>query len=97
MPKTSLNTYSDKLNVLFRFFLTFVIGYVCTAFLCMSLTQVFQTFLANAEAIYLAAFISIFFYLSFIIVGFCFTSLSKLALTSFALTIFLFGLSAGLN
>lgn len=61
MPKTSLNTYSDKLNILFRFFLTFVIGYVCTAFLCMSLTQVFQAFLAKAEAIYLAAFISIFF------------------------------------
>ncbi len=72
MPKTSLNTYSDKLNILFRFFLTFVIGYVCTAFLCMNLTQVFQAFLAKAEAIYLAAFISIFFISVLLLLDFVF-------------------------
>lgn len=66
-------------------------------YLSLGLGSLFSHILDKAEAIYLAAFISILFYLGFIILSFCAHSLWKLSLTSLVLTGAMFGLSVGLN
>jgi len=97
MTKSTLPTTVYRLSVFYRFILTFVIGYICMMYLSLSLTSLFTHILNKAEAIYLAAFISILFYLLFIIISFCSHSLLKLTGVSLILAGALFGLSLGLN
>ncbi|EKU40265.1 MAG TPA: hypothetical protein DEF26_15825 [Acinetobacter sp.] len=53
-------------------------GFACMAYLSLGLIGIFLLTLDKAEAIYLAAFIAILFYVIFVIVGFCVQSLLKL-------------------
>ncbi|WP_038344130.1 hypothetical protein [Acinetobacter sp. A47] len=97
MAKSASVPMIYRLSIFYRFVLSFVLGYFCMMYLSLSLMSLFSQILDKAEAIYLAAFISILFYLAFIILSFCAHSLRKLSLTSLLLTGALFGLSAGLN
>ncbi|PJG66122.1 hypothetical protein CVD09_12770 [Acinetobacter seifertii] len=65
-------------------------GYVCMAYLSLGLTGIFHLTLDKPEAIYLAAFISILFYVLFVIIGFCIQSLLKLTGLSIALCLLFF-------
>jgi len=60
-------------------------GFACMAYLSLGLIGIFLLTLDKAEAIYLAAFIAILFYVIFVIVGFCVQSLLKLTGLSIAL------------
>jgi len=53
-------------------------GFACMAYLSLGLIGIFLLTLDKAEAIYLAAFIAILFYVIFVVVGFCVQSLLKL-------------------
>ncbi|MBI1447865.1 hypothetical protein HL290_05855 [Acinetobacter sp. AC1-2] len=53
-------------------------GFACMAYLSLGLTGILLLTLDKAEAIYLAAFIAILFYVLFVIIGFCIQSLLKL-------------------
>jgi hypothetical protein len=53
-------------------------GFACMAYLSLGLIGIFLLTLDKAEAIYLAAFIAILFYVVFVIAGFCIQSLLKL-------------------
>lgn len=97
MAKSTAPTFFYRMSIFYRFVFTFVLGYICTMYLSLNLSSLFTQYLAKAEAIFLAAFISILFYVSFIIISFCSQSLVKLTLVSLILTSALFGLSVGLN
>jgi len=97
MAKTASVSLVYRLSIFYRFVLSFVVGYLCMMYLSLGLGALFSHILDKAEAIYLAAFISILFYLGFIILSFCAHSLWKLSLTSLVLTGAMFGLSVGLN
>jgi len=97
MAKSTSLTFVYRLSIFYRFALTFVLGYLCMMYLSLSLTSLFSHVIDKAEAIYLAAFIAILFYLIFIIISFCSHSLLKLTLISLGLTGVLFGISVGLN
>ncbi|ENX22415.1 hypothetical protein F892_01657 [Acinetobacter vivianii] len=97
MAKSTSLTLVYRLSIFYRFALTFVLGYLCMMYLSLSLTSLFVRVLDKAEAIYLAAFIALLFYLIFIIISFCSHSLLKLTLISLGLTGVLFGISVGLN
>ncbi|MDO3663705.1 hypothetical protein [Acinetobacter higginsii] len=97
MAKSASLPLVYRLSIFYRFVLSFVVGYVCMMYLSLGLGSLFSHVLDKAEAIYLAAFISILFYLVFIILSFCVHSLLKLTVISLILTGVLFGLSVGLN
>ncbi|ENW81119.1 hypothetical protein F909_02410 [Acinetobacter sp. ANC 3929] len=97
MAKSTSISLVYRLSIFYRFVLSFALGYLCMMHLSLGLGSLFSHIFDKAEAIYLAAFISILFYLAFIIVSFCTHSLWKLSLTSLVLTGVLFGLSVGLN
>ncbi|WP_425917603.1 hypothetical protein [Acinetobacter sp. TSRC1-2] len=80
-----------RFAVLYRFIIAFLLGYACTALLASNLTVLLNSSLPKAEAIYLAAFISILFCVSFVISSFCIRSLHKLSFISISLAA---GLSA---
>ncbi|MCH7335018.1 hypothetical protein [Acinetobacter sp. NIPH 2699] len=97
MAKSTSPTFAYRLSVVYRFTFIFVLGFLAMMYLSLSLTTLFTYFINKAEAIFLAALISILFYLMFVILGFCFNSLIKLTWISLALVGLLFGLSVGLN
>jgi len=68
-------------------------GFACMAYLSIGLTGIFLLSLDKAEAIYLAAFIAILFYVVFVIVGFCIQSLLKLTGLSIILCALLFSVT----
>ncbi|WP_416040319.1 hypothetical protein [Acinetobacter lactucae] len=78
MSKTVNLPVSYRIKVLYRFLLIFGIGFACMTYLSLGLTGIFLLNLDKAEAIFLAAFIAILFYVVFVIVGFCIQSLLKL-------------------
>ena len=80
------STVQYRFAVLYRFIIAFLLGYACTALLASNLTVLFYLLFSKAEAIYLAAFISILFFVSFVISSFCIHSLPKLSLISISLT-----------
>ena len=80
------STVQYRFTVLYRFIIAFLLGYACTALLASNLTVLFYLLFSKAEAIYLAAFISILFFVSFVISSFCIQSLLKLSLISISLT-----------
>ena len=85
MSKTSSLSFSYRMTVLYRFIIAFVFGYACMSLLASNLTVLFHYSLPKAESIYLAAFISILFFLGFVISSFCVYSLPKLSLMSISL------------
>ncbi|WP_252718912.1 hypothetical protein [Acinetobacter oleivorans] len=78
MSKTVNLPVSYRIKVFYRFLLVFGMGFTCMAYLSLGLIGIFLLTLDKAEAIYLAAFIAILFYVIFVIVGFCVQSLLKL-------------------
>lgn len=68
-------------------------GFACMAYLSIGLTGIFLLSLDKAEAIYLAAFIAILFYVVFVIVGFCIQSLLKLTGLSIILCALFFSMT----
>ncbi|WP_288421034.1 hypothetical protein [uncultured Acinetobacter sp.] len=90
MPKTLNLPMSYRIKVFYRFLVVFGMGYACMAYLSLGLTCIFHLTLDKPEAIYLAAFISILFYVLFVIIGFCIQSLLKLTGLSIALCLLLF-------
>lgn len=78
MSKTVNLPVSYRIKVFYRFLLVFGMGFACMAYLSLGLTGIFLLTLDKAEAIYLAAFIAILFYVFFVIIGFCIQSLLKL-------------------
>ncbi|MBJ9424803.1 hypothetical protein [Acinetobacter seifertii] len=90
MSKTLNLPMSYRIKVFYRFLVVFGMGYACTAYLSLGLTGIFHLTLDKPEAIYLAAFISILFYVLFVIIGFCIQSLLKLTGLSIALCLLFF-------
>jgi uncharacterized membrane protein YciS (DUF1049 family) len=82
-------SFSYRMTVLYRFFLAFILGYFCTSLLINNLTLLFHYVLPKAESIYLAALISLLFFVGFVINSFCICSLRKLSWVSGSLTMFL--------
>jgi len=78
MSKTANIPVSYRIKVLYRFLLVFGMGFACMAYLSLGLTGILLLTLDKAEAIYLASFIAILFYVVFVIIGFCIQSLLKL-------------------
>ncbi|WP_174558938.1 hypothetical protein [Acinetobacter bouvetii] len=85
MSKTSSLSFSYRMTVLYRLSTAFLLGYLCTSLLASNLTLLFYPTFAKAEAIYLAAFISIWFFAGFVICSFCIHSLRKLSFISISL------------
>ena len=56
MAKSTSLTLIYRLNIFYRFTLSFVVGYVCMMYLSLCLTALFLHSFTRAEAIYLAAF-----------------------------------------
>lgn len=80
-------SFSYRISVLYRFIIAFVLGYICTSLLIHNLTLILNTVLPKAESIYLAAFISLLFFIGFVISSFCIYTVRKLSLISFSLLI----------
>ncbi|QHI10184.1 hypothetical protein [Acinetobacter haemolyticus] len=97
MAKSASLSFIYRISIFYRFALVFILGYLCTLYLSLSLTELFASLFAKAESIFLAAFISILFYVCFVLIGFCTNSLIKLTLISTILLAVLFGLSVGLS
>lgn len=85
------------LTIFYRFFLAFIVGCLCANYFAFNLTLLFQFIMGNAEAIYLAAFITIFFFIIFVIYSFIIQSLMKLTIFSLILFSLLFILSKTLG
>jgi hypothetical protein len=82
MTKSHPINLTYRLQVLYRFVVAFVIGFMCAGLLSLDLTYLMHHHLPKAEAIYLAAFVSIIFYAAFVIFSFCMQSLLKLSIVS---------------
>lgn len=80
-------SFSYRISVLYRFIIAFILGYICTSLLIHNLTLILNTVLPKAESIYLAAFISLLFFISFVISSFCIYTVRKLSLISFSLLV----------
>jgi hypothetical protein len=80
-------SFSYRISVLYRFIIAFILGYICTSLLIHNLTLILNTLLPKAESIYLAAFISLLFFIGFVISSFCIYTVRKLSLISFSLLI----------
>ena len=92
MSKTSSLSFSYRMTVLYRFIIAFLLGYICTSLLANNLTVLFHHSLPKAESIYLAAFLSILFFLGYVISSFCIYSLRKLSVMSMILTAFFYAI-----
>lgn len=80
-------SFSYRISVLYRFIIAFIVGYICTSLLIHNLTLILNTLLPKAESIYLAAFISLLFFIGFVISSFCIYTVRKLSLISFSLLV----------
>lgn len=80
-------SFSYRISVLYRFIIAFILGYICTSLLIHNLTLILNTVLPKAESIYLAAFISLLFFIGFVISSFCIYTVRKLSLISFSLLV----------
>ena len=82
MTKSHPINLTYRLQVLYRFVVAFVIGFMCAGLLSLDLTYLMHHHLPKAEAIYLSAFISLIFYACFVITSFCVQSLLRLTVIS---------------
>ncbi|OTG58575.1 hypothetical protein B9T36_09465 [Acinetobacter sp. ANC 4204] len=80
-----MNQVLYPVSVLYRFLVAFGLGYLCTFILSELLTLSFYPLLDKAESIFLAAFLSLIFFICFVILSFCVQSLKKLSLVTFSL------------
>ena len=80
-------SFSYRISVLYRFIIAFILGYICTSLLIHNLTLILNTVLPKAESIYLAARISLLFFIGFVISSFCIYTVRKLSLISFSLLV----------
>lgn len=85
-----LSQLKYPIKVLYRFLIAFGLGYLCTSILSELLTLSFHPHLAKAESIYLAAFLSLIFFIIFVIVSFCVQSLKKLSASTLSLSLCFF-------
>ncbi|WP_081408313.1 hypothetical protein [Acinetobacter sp. BMW17] len=85
-----MHKFQYPLSVLYRFLITFGLGYLCTFMLSELLTLSFYPHLAKAESIYLAAFLSLIFFIIFVILSFCAQSLKKLSASTISLSLCFF-------
>lgn len=85
--------YQYPMAIIYRFFIAFILGYICASYLVLDLTLVFYTFLNTAEAIYLAAFISIICFVIFVIFSFIIQSYIKLSIIGFISLLTLYSVS----
>lgn len=92
-----LSKLHNPILVLYRFILAFVVGYVCTNFLVFDLTLIFKHYLAQAEAVYLPAFIGLIFFIVYVIYSFIIPSLTKLSVLGFGLCSLLYIASLALG
>ena len=97
MSKALPLSLTYHIQVLYRFVIAFILGFICTALLSLALTHLFHLSLPKAESIFLAAFISLIFYVFFVITSFCIQSLMKLTLMSTASCAVLFVLFLGMG
>ena len=73
---------THPIAVVYRFFMSFGVGYFCCLYMAAILTFVFHFYFARAEAIFLAAVLALIFYIFFVIIIFCTYSLKKISLYS---------------
>ncbi|WP_260395228.1 hypothetical protein [Acinetobacter johnsonii] len=85
-----MHKFKYPLSVLYRFLIAFGLGYLCTFMLSELLTLSFHLHFAKAESIYLAAFLSLIFFIIFVIVSFCVQSLKKLSASTISLSLCFF-------
>ena len=78
------------LSVLYRFLIAFGLGYLCTSMLSELLALSFYPHLAKAESIYLAAFLALLFFTTFVILSFCVQSLKKLSTVTVSISVCFF-------
>lgn len=97
MSKALPLSLTYRIQVLYRFVIAFILGFICTALLSLALTHLFHLSLPKAESIFLAAFISLIFYVFFVITSFSIQSLTKLTLISTASCAVLFVLFLGMG
>jgi hypothetical protein len=97
MSKAQSLSLTYRIQVLYRFVIAFILGFICTALLSLTLTHLFHLSLPKAESIFLAAFISLIFYVFFVMTFFCIQSLKKLTLMSTASCAVLFVLFLGVG
>lgn len=90
LAHSSLHALRSPLAVLYRVMVAFLLGYLCTYFFTINLTDLFHHYLPKAESIYLAAFIAILFYLGFVIMIFCIQTLKKMSMISMSILLILF-------
>lgn len=72
----------QRLNILYRLFISFGVGYLCCYFLAIIFAYLLNFCLPKAESVFLSAFITFIFYVCFVIATFCIQSLKKLSLFS---------------
>ncbi|MEG0031703.1 hypothetical protein [Acinetobacter sp.] len=85
-----MHKFQYPLSVLYRFLIAFGLGYLCTSMLSELLTLSFHLHFAKAESIYLAAFLSLIFFTTFVILSFCVQSLKKLSASTISLSLCFF-------
>lgn len=85
-----MHKFQYPLSVLYRFLIAFGLGYLSTFMLSELLTLSFYPHLAKAESIYLAAFLSLIFFIIFVILSFCIQSLKKLSASTISLSLCFF-------
>ena len=85
-----MHKFQYPLSVLYRFLIAFGLGYLCTFMLSELLTLSIYPHLAKAESIYLAAFLSLIFFIIFVILSFCIQSLKKLTASTISLSLCFF-------
>lgn len=95
MKKTARLDYTYTMAVIYRFILAFIVGFVATALLSVALTFILNLVQPKAESIYLAGFLSILFYVFFVIFSFCIHSLVKLSLFSGLVCLFFYLIIVG--
>ncbi|OTG80781.1 hypothetical protein B9T31_15885 [Acinetobacter sp. ANC 4558] len=90
-----LTQFYYPISITYRFVFAFVIGFLSAKYLSLSLALLFHHYhiLPNAEAIYLAAFISIIYFVIYVIYNFIVQSLIKLTILSLISLVCFYSLS----
>ncbi|MPW44773.1 hypothetical protein D7V21_02755 [Acinetobacter guerrae] len=97
MSKAHSLSITYRFAVFYRFVIAFIVGFICTAFLSIALSYIFNMTLPKAESVYLAAFCAILFYALFVIMAFCIQSLLKLTIYSVVISGICIFLTIGLG
>lgn len=90
MKRVTLKSLQNRSLVLLRFMIAFGLGYVCADLMSETLAILLLNMLEKAEAIFLGAFISIIFYVVFVLICFCIQSFIRMSMLSALLFSLLF-------